>query len=57
LISLVAIPLRGRMPVFSLRTGPGYAPKTALEKPPQLRPVLRPGIDFKLLKCLILRFA
>ncbi|MGD0271767.1 MAG: hypothetical protein ABSB14_22050, partial [Candidatus Sulfotelmatobacter sp.] len=42
LISLVAIPLRGRMPRLSLRTGPGYTWKTDVENPPQ------PGSEVRL---------
>src|ERR1700674_4148978 len=56
LISLVAIPLRGRMPRLSLRTRLGYALKTESEKRPNPAPKCAPQNDFKLLKCLILRF-
>src|SRR5258706_6931199 len=56
LISLVAIPLRGRMPRLAIRTGSGYALKTDSGKLRKPSSGLRRRIDFKLLKCLILRF-
>jgi hypothetical protein len=47
LISLVAIPLRGRMPRLSLRTGPGYILKMSQKTRPNPDSGLRPRIDFK----------